>query len=329
VAGSYTVGGVNYSYRSASVTANAVLTDGPYTYSIASADQIANSRTQSFSVTIDDTAPVVSATVIAKTAGGTVGFIAQGGTYYVYAKFTEPGSGVAAAAADVSSISAGQTAVPLAAGSFAVGGVTYGFRSAPLTADDPLVAGSKPYSITASDNLANGGTQGGFTVTVDNTAPGGSGVQAVNVSTIVGRAQITDTLTYTFSETMDPNSILAGWTGPSTNVVLHMNNGGVANDTVTIFNAANTVQLNLGSIDLGRTDYTTSNITFGASGTPSTMVLSGSTITITLGTQSAAATTAAANSVMTWTPSSAATDPAGNTCSVAIVTETGVADKEF
>ena len=57
--------------------------------------------------------------------------------------------------------------------------------------------------------------------------------------------------------------------------------------------------------------------------------MSGNTITITLGTQSAAATTAAATGTMSWTPSASATDPAGNATATTAVTESGTADKEF
>src|SRR6266540_2236454 len=153
-------------------------------------------------------------------------------------------------------------------------------------------------------------------VVVDNTAPSASDIQAVNkTGGIAGRAEIGDTITYTFSEPIDPNSILASWTGASTNIVLRLNDGGAGNDTVTIFNSANTSQLPLGSVSLARTDYTTANITFGASGTASTMVMSGNAITITLGTQSAAATTGGGNSTMVWTPSATATDRAANACS--------------
>ena len=82
-------------------------------------------------------------------------------------------------------------------------------------------------------------------MTVDNTAPTASNVQAVNVASTVGQAELSDTITYTFSEPIDPQSILAGWTGASTNVVVRLNNANP--DTVTIYNSANTTQLPLGS----------------------------------------------------------------------------------
>src|SRR5438874_1204300 len=83
--------------------------------------------------------------------------------------------------------------------------------------------GTNTYSITCTDNASNAGTQSGFAVTVDNTAPTGTDVQTTNASGgTVGRAELGDTITLTFSEPMDPNSVLAGWGGASTNVVLRL-----------------------------------------------------------------------------------------------------------
>ena len=96
-----------------------------------------------------------------------------------------------------------------------------------------------------------------------------------------------------------------------------------------IFNAANTAQLPLGTVNLGGTGYVTANRTFGATGTASRMTQSGSSITVVLGTESAAATTQATNTTMTWPPSATATDRAGNPASTATLTEPGAADREF
>ncbi len=57
--------------------------------------------------------------------------------------------------------------------------------------------------------------------------------------------------------------------------------------------------------------------------------MSGSTITITLGTPSGAVTTAAGAAGMSWTPSGTATDRAGNACSTTTRNETGAADLDF
>jgi len=280
-----------------------------------------------------DFVPPTATAVIAKSSGYSTGFIRQGGTYYVYANFTDtgnPASGFSSATADVHTITTGQTTVALASGSFSAGGTSYSYRSAQLTAGSPLAAGSYNYTITSVDVASNSGTQT-FSVTVDNTAPSGSDVQTTNVGGGTnGRAELGDTITLTYSEAMDPGSILSGWSGASQNILVQVTNGGAGNDTITFFtNVSPFPQIPLGSINLGRTDYTTGNVTFGFSGTPSTMVMSGSSITITLGTASAADTTAAATGTMTWTPSATATDAAGNACSTTAKNETGAADKDF
>lgn len=278
----------------------------------------------------DFRAPTASASAIGKTAGGITGSIKKGGTYYVYANVSDtgnPASGVSTVTANVNAITSGSTAVALSSGSFSAGGVTYNYRSAALTAGASLVAGSYSYSLTLTDVAGNSATQSGFSVTVDNTVPTGTDVQTTNGGSIAGRADAGDKLTFTFSSEVDPTSILAGWNSGATNVVVRLNNA--TNDTVTIFNSTNTTQLPLGSISLGRSDYTTANITFGATGTASSMVMSGSTVTITLGTQSAAATTAAATGTMSWTPSATVTDAAGNALSTTVVNESGTADKDF
>ncbi|MFY9585947.1 MAG: hypothetical protein WAT66_00675 [Actinomycetota bacterium] len=287
----------------------------------------------SFSTAADWSPPTTSSSVIAKTTAGSAGYIKQGATYYVYANVTDngnPASGVSTVQANVSTITTGQTAATLTAGSYTVDGTAYGYRTSSLTANGSLTAGNYTYAITSTDSGGHSATQSGFTVTVDNTAPSASDIQTANGGSIAGRAQQSDTITFTFSEAIDPASILAGWTGASTNVVVRLNDGGlIANDTVAIYNAANTSQLPLGSVDLGRTDYTSSNRTFGATSTASTMVMSGASITITLGTQSGAATTAGATGTMSWTPSATAKDRADNAMSTTARNETGTADKEF
>jgi hypothetical protein len=275
----------------------------------------------------DNVAPSVGSTVIAKTTPYVPGFIRQGGTYYVYANVTDGGcapSGIATVTANVSTITTGQTAVALVAGAYSVGGTAYNYRSASITANAALAAGAKAYSITSTDNAANGQTQSGYSVTVDNTRPTGSNVQTANGGATVGKPELGDSVTLTFSEVIDPESVLAGWTGAATNVVVRIaNNAG--GDLLTIRDAANTAQLPLGSVNLVGTAYVTANRDF----TASSMVQSGATITITLGTPSGVTGTQAGTGTMAWTPSATATDRAGNTCMTTVTNETGAADVEF
>jgi hypothetical protein len=204
-----------------------------------------------------------------------------------------------------------------------VAGVSYSYRSASLTASNPILAGVKSFTVTATDAAGNTGNFIG-SVTMDNTVPTATTVQAVNKAAgIASRIEIGDTITYTFSEAVDPNSILGLWTGASTNVTVRLNNN--ATDTITVFDSLNTTQVNLGSVDLARTDYAGANRTF----TGSTMVMSGTTITITLGTASGGTTTAGGTATMVWSPSILATDLAGNACAATNANENGTLDRDF
>lgn len=279
-----------------------------------------------FSAAGDGTPPSASASVIQKSQGGIVGFIRQGGQYRVYANVTDggsPPSGVATVTANVSSITAGQTAAALTSGSWTVAGVAYNYRSGLLTADNPLAAGSYAYTLTMTDNNSNSQTQGGFSVTVDNTAPAGADIQTANGGATVGKAEANDTITYTFTKAIDPESFLAGWSGASTTVTLRLVNNGNF-DQVHIYNAANTAQLPLGIVDLRR-NYVSSTVNF----TNSTMVMSGATITVTLGAPSGATLTVVQPQSMDWTPSASAYGPAGNPVSTALVGESPPGDVEF
>ena len=281
--------------------------------------------------TADNVPPSVSSTVISKTVPYLPGFIRQGGTYYVYANVTDGGcapSGIATVRANVSTVTTGSTAVALSAGTFTVGGVAYNYRSASLTANGTLTAGAKAYTITSTDNAANGQTQTGYSVTVDNTRPTASNVQTANGGAIVGRPELGDSVTLTFSEIIDPQSVLAGWAGTATNVVVRITNS-AGGDLLTIRNPANTAQLPLGSVNLIGTLYVAANRDFGATGTASTMVQSGATITITLGTPSGATGTQVTTGTMTLTPTTTLTDRAGNTCQTTVANESGAADVEF
>lgn len=275
----------------------------------------------------DPAAPTIPSTVIGKTTPYLAGSLREGMAYYVYANAT-PGTGgaVERVSADVRSLTAGQFLVPLTAGSYTAGGVAYGYRSAALTAASPLTQGGYSYSVSAGDVSRNCRTATS-SVAIDHTAPAGVDVQPNNGSGTSGRPDQGDSIVYTFSEVIDPHSVSSGWTGASRNVVVRITDNG-NNDLVTIWDATNTVQLPLGTTDLTN-NYVSTNTTFGASGTPSTMVQSGTSITVTLGTQAGTTRGVNAGSVASWTPASGATDAAGNGCSTAAVTESGANDRNF
>jgi hypothetical protein len=292
-----------------------------------------------FTAAADWTAPITAAAVGARSTAYDTGLINQGATYYVYANVSDtgnPASGMASVKADVSSVTTGSTAVALTAGSYTGGGTAYSYRTAALTAGASLAAGSKAFTVTATDTAANVATQS-FSTTVDNTAPTAMDAQTANVGATVGKMELGDTLTLTYSKTMDPFSILANWTGASTSVEVQLvDGGGTTNDSVTIDTAVATpVQIPLGTISLGSPNYLTTGagtkVTFGHTGsaTPSTMTRAGAVITIKLGTASAASSTNATAAKLVWTPSTTAKDIAGNASTATAATQSGAAKLNF
>jgi Big-like domain-containing protein len=287
----------------------------------------------------DFVAPTVDRSVIGRIfdcSPGVPGSIRQGYPFYVYANVTETGnppSGVTSVTADVSSVATGQTAVPLASGSFSTGGVSYNRRSASITPNATITPGQFAYTVRTTDAAGNAATQTGFTITVDNTQPTASDVQTANGSGTAALPDTGDTITLLYSEPVVPCTILSGWSGSSTSVVVRMN-GKNSNDQVTIWNASDTAQLALGMVEMGSVlgDYLANNLVaeWGATGTPSTMVMSGSQVVITLGTRSGSAPHASNGADrMVWTPSTTPTDPAGNPCTATAATESGTNDTDF
>jgi hypothetical protein len=288
---------------------------------------------QTVTAVADFLGPSVTRSTIAKTSGYTPGYVKQAGTYYVYAQISDsgnPSSGIDLVTADVSALTTLGATTPLVSGSYSVGGMTYNYRSLSTLAKTPLAAGSYTWSLATRDLALNTGGETGLTVTVDNTAPSASDVQTTNKNGgTAGKPELGDTVTLTYSEPVDPESVLSGWNGASVSVVVRIDNNTPTNDRLSVYNAANTSQLPLGTVNLGRTDYVGANRTFGASGTASTMVMSGSTITVTLGTASGSTSTASSTGSMIWTPLSSAYDRAANAASTSADTESGTADKDF
>src|SRR5829696_589816 len=169
------------------------------------------------SANADWVAPTAGASVVGKTTGGTTGFVRQGGTYYVYANASDagnPATGIATVAGNLSTVSSSATSVALTAGTYTAGGTAYAYRSASLTARASLTAGSYAYSLALADVGGNSTTQSGFAVTVDNTVPSASDVQTVNVAGgTAGKPDLGDRVVLTFSEPIETESILAGWSG--------------------------------------------------------------------------------------------------------------------
>jgi hypothetical protein len=235
--------------------------------------------------------------------------------------------------------------VTLTAGSYSVNGVTYNYRTAVQTANGSLAEVAKAYTITSTDVLSYSRLQNGYSVMIDNTAPSAVDIQTANhAGGTAGTAEAGDTISFTFNEQIDPQSMLAGWTGASTNVIVHLQDGGCLlnllvklcnDDSFEVYNGASPLAT-LGPVNLKDPDYigngligTAADSLFGSTGTASTMVQSGSSIIITLGTRSGTSPDSGNNTFMIWDPATSPYDAAGNTANGVARTETGGNDKEF
>lgn len=173
---------------------------------------------------------------------------------------------------------------------------------------------------------------------VDNSPLRAVDVQASNGEGTAGRLDAGDTITLTYSETVAPASIAAGWSGAALPVSLRLRDGnlvGAGNraDVLDVLRNGSAVQL--GSVGL-RDDYVKARktATFNATMTASTVSVDGinrTVVTIVVGTLASGngLRTVAAAPTMVWTPSTAATSVGGGACSATPVTESGPADRDL
>ena len=286
----------------------------------------ANSN-NNFTAAADWVAPTAARATVGKSEGGVTGYARQGGTFWVYAQVTDSG-GPASGTASVVASEPNYGAVPLSAGSFTAGGLSWNWRNPTLqTLPTPIAEGTYTWNLDSTDNAGNTRNQP-FSVVIDNTVPSPTAIATANGGPTVARPEQNDTVTFSWNDPVDGNTILAGWLGAAQNVVVRVNNA-APNDQLLVYNAANTTQLPIGVVDLGGTGYVTTNRTFGATGTASVMTQTGNSISIVLGTQSGAGTTQGTNTTMNWTPSATVTDRAGNPSTTGVLTEAGAADREF
>jgi hypothetical protein len=268
--------------------------------------------------------PTVTPIAIGKNTGGATGFLKSAATYRVYANVTDvgtPPSGTASVTANVSSLTVGQTAVALTAGSYSAGGRSFNYRSAVLTAV-ALGNGNQPFSVTATDAAGNATTTNA-NVVIDSTAPAASDIAASGGT--VGRPEAGDVLTLTTTDTLDTFSLLANWTGTAATVQVRFVNA-AANDRLEVWDSAGTTQVPFGTIVLGRKDWTAGTLNFNGS----TITQSNGVITITLGAPIVGAvTTVAGTGTMVWTPVATATDRAGNAMGTGAFNEPAPLDTDF
>jgi hypothetical protein len=183
------------------------------------------------------------------------------------------------------------------------------------------------YTLTATSGSLTSAVSSSFNI--DNTHPTAVNFTTTNGGSNFNRLEQGDTFTLTYSENMLPASIIAGWNGATTlDVVVRVTNNS-GNDTLTVYNDTNSTLLKLGTVELQRSYVGQSSTTFGASGTHSTLTMSGSSFTIALGTWDGSGTmNTVSNGNVRWDPDTSATDLAGNTASTNPFNETDN-DRDF
>jgi hypothetical protein len=270
----------------------------------------------------------VNSTAIANTTGCTGGYIKRSGTYYVYADIAGTPSSVTA---NVGTITSGQTAVPLTPGNYVVGGEIYNYRSAQLTAGATVATGNISYTVTPAGSTPTSGS-----TVVDATLPTPVDVQTVNKGATAGTPEAADAVIFTYSEPIEPCTLIPGWDGDGTEpVVTYFDDGGTRDDSLTFYYQGTWQQVPLGSVNLGATrgNYASSDAIFGYGSTSGTIAINSYQVTVTLGSlYSGTVTTASGADVMRWTGGATPappTDFAGNNATTGTVNESGVSDKEF
>ncbi len=186
------VNSISYAYQTATQTANATLSEGSKAYSVSASDNLGNAGSSSgASVTVDNTGPSVTATLIGQSANAVVnGFVQQNTGFYVYANVSDAGSGVQSVTATLTNVTGSSSAVALVStsGPFtAPGGGSYTYRSALQTSDATHADTAVTYTVNATDNVGNASTNSGNgSVTFDSTAP----TNVLTETTVTGTASL-------------------------------------------------------------------------------------------------------------------------------------------
>jgi chitinase len=284
--------------------------DGLYDLRAIATDAAGNALT-SATVTsrrVDNTAPATALTAPAGTLSGA--------SVALSATATDAGSGVTSVAFERSVAGAGSW-VSICTDNAAPYTCTFNTSA--------LADGSYDLRARATDGAGNQATSV-VTRLIDNNTPTGTAVATGNGGTTPGLLEAGDWITFTWSEPMAPASILAGWTGVSQAIRVTVTNSN-NNDRMDFWNAAASARLNLvnSNTDLQLNgNYTTGTLWFNA-----TMVQSGSSVTVTLGSPISGAPLTAGNATISWRPSSAAKDLAGKSSTTTAVSETGASDRDF
>jgi hypothetical protein len=170
------------------------------------------------------------------------------------------------------------------------------------------VAAVQGSQATFTGSAQNG--NGSFATASDWVAPTATSIAAANkggIGTTAGKLGSGDTITFTFSESIDPASILSGWSGASTAVRVRFADAS-SNDTFTVQDSGGGTTVKLGTVTTGG-NYVTANVNV-----TSTMARSadGKSVVVTLGTPTSVSALAVGARNMSWALVAGPKDVAGN-----------------
>ena len=167
------------------------------------------------------------------------------------------------------------------------------------------------------------------TTVVDTVVPTAQNIRSDNGSGSDGKADTGDTVTFTFSEAMSPASMLAAWSGASTQVLVKLIDAGNSADTLQVWSADNAARLAVANPLALNGDYVpSSGAVFRAT---MTLNAAGTVVTVTLGSLQSGSVKPASqanvqkNGPLKWTPDTRATDRAGNRVNATAVSKPGTA----
>lgn len=174
---------------------------------------------------------------------------------------------------------------------------------------------------------------------VDNSPLRAADIRTGNGGATTGRLESGDSLSFVYSQQVNPATVTPGWAGASLPVTVRLRDGnlvGLGNSADVLDVQRTGSSVNLGSVNL-KQNYAKSRKTviFNATMTATTETVAGvprSVVTVTLGgaaSGGAGVRTAGAAASMVWTPTSAVTSFTGVACSLAPLTEAGALDRDF
>jgi hypothetical protein len=319
-------GGPTYNYRATFTLANGVVADAATkTWSVSATDPNGNARSgvAGTPVTGDGAGPVygsaemVSAYTNFYDAALGRGEIPSDGSAstsgsYVYANFTDAGSGVASITANLAAggILTGGTAVPLASGSYTTYGnaTPWDWRSAATVINTGLADGNLTFTVTATDKVGNSPvTSAARTVEIDDTPFSATTASCTNTGNANNALDSGDGTNFVLGDTIYPNSVKTNWTGTLLTGSPVLRNGAAdyfdlnTDFGLTVFQGTGYNE----SWNLGATTWVTTSPTY----TNSTLALSSAT-TLRLAYQGASVTDQASTAQATF--GTTLRDAAGN-----------------